>query len=106
MFNPSGGSYEMVNSNVCHSCGSVTLHHEADSSSKSKGIMYVVLGWLFFAISLIFMPLLFGIGGVFMGVMTFLERSQVHGAILTFFAGSGLIIGSLFSFMVSGTFFF
>ncbi len=105
MFNPSGGSFEVVNSNVCQSCGSVTLHHEAASTSKSKGIMYAVLGWLFFAISLLFMPLLFGVGAVFMGVMTFLERNQVHGAILTFFAAIGLVLGSLFSFMVSGTFF-
>jgi hypothetical protein len=37
--------------------------------------------------------------------MTFLERSHVHGAILTFFAATGLVIGSIFSFMVSGTFF-
>ncbi|MEH7502660.1 hypothetical protein V7152_11690 [Neobacillus drentensis] len=105
MFNPTGGSYEMGNSNVCQSCGSVTLHHEAATSSKSKGIIYVILGWLFFAISLVFMPLLFGVGAVFMGIMTFLERSQVHGAILTFFAATGLVLGSLFSFMVSGTFF-
>ncbi|MEH7075704.1 hypothetical protein [Neobacillus drentensis] len=95
----------MVNSNICQSCGSVTFQHEASSSSKSKGITYVILGWLFFALSLVFLPLVFGIGAVFMGVMTFCERSQVHGAILTFFAATGLILGSLFSFMVSGTFF-
>jgi hypothetical protein len=105
MFNPPGGSYEVVNTNICQSCGSVTFQQEASSSSKKQGITYVILGWLFFAISLVFMPLLFGIGAVFMGIMTFCERSQVHGAILTFFAATGLILGSLFSFMVSGTFF-
>ncbi|MBV7507720.1 hypothetical protein KW850_21050 [Bacillus sp. sid0103] len=104
MFNSSGGSYKAVNSNICQTCGSVTFQHEASSPSKKKGITYVILGWLFFAISLVFMPLLFGVGAVFMGIMTFCERSQVHGAFLTFFAATGLILGSLFSFMVSGTF--
>ena len=105
MFDSSGGSFEAVNSKVCQSCGSVTFQQEASSSSKRKGISYVILGWLFFAISLVFLPLLFGIGAVFMGILTFCERSQVHGAILTFFAATGLILGTLFSFMVSGTFF-
>jgi len=105
MFDSSGGSYEVINSNICQSCGSVTFQPDVSSSSKKKGLTYVILGWLFFAISLVFMPLLFGVGAVFMGIMTFCERSQVHGAILTFFAATGLILGTLFSFMVSGTFF-
>jgi hypothetical protein len=105
MFNPSGGSYEVVNSTICQSCGSVTVQPEDTASSKKIGITYVILGWLFFAISLVFLPLVFGVGAVFMGIMTFCERSQVHGAILTFFAATGLILGTLFSFMVSGTIF-
>ncbi|WHY64796.1 hypothetical protein [Neobacillus sp. SuZ13] len=95
----------MINSNICQSCGSVTFQPDVSSTRKKKGLTYVILGWLFFAISLVFMPLLFGVGAVFMGIMTFCERSQVHGAILTFFAATGLILGTLFSFMVSGTFF-
>jgi hypothetical protein len=104
MYNPTGGSYEGVNSAICQSCGSVTIKQEA-SSSRQNGITYVILGWLFFAISLVFLPLVFGMASVFMGIMTFCERSQVHGAILTFFAAVGLILGTLFSFMVSGTIF-
>ncbi|MEH7081866.1 hypothetical protein V7139_03900 [Neobacillus drentensis] len=95
----------MANSNICQSCGSVTFKSDVSSTSNKKGLTYVILGWLFFAISLVFMPLLFGVGAVFMGIMTFCERSQFHGAILTFFAATGLILGTLFSFMVSGTFF-
>jgi len=105
MFDSSGGSYEVVNSNICQSCGSVTFQPDVSPTSNKKGLTFVILGWVFFAISLIFMPLLFGVGAVFMGIMTFCERSQVHGAILTFFAAIGLILGTLFSFMVSGTFF-
>ncbi|MFL6557618.1 MAG: hypothetical protein ACJ8MO_16065 [Bacillus sp. (in: firmicutes)] len=104
MYSPNGGSYEVVNSSICQSCGSVTVPQET-SSSKKKGITYVILGWMFFAVSLIFMPLLFGSLAVFMGIMTFCDRSQVHGAILTFFAAAGLIVGTIFSFMVSGTLF-
>jgi hypothetical protein len=105
MYSSQSGSYEMGNTKICHSCGSVTIKHEEKAITKKKGITYVVLGWMFFAISLLFLPIIFGVGSLFMGIMTFCERSQVHGAILIFFAAAGLILGSLFSFMVSGTLF-
>jgi hypothetical protein len=73
------------------------------AENKKKGLTYAVSGWLFFAISLLFIPIFFGAGALFMGYMTFHKRSPLHGVILMFFAASGIILGSLFSFLVAGT---
>lgn len=105
MDNSQSGSYEVANSNICQSCGSVTGIYEETASNKKNGIIYVVLGWLLSIISFLFMPILFGGVAFLMGFMTYSERSQVHGVILMFFAASGLILGSLFSFFVAGTMF-
>ncbi len=105
LYNSQEGSFGVVNTSICQHCGSITKADGAPESNKKSGIMYVLLGWLFFAISLIFIPILFGAVALAMGVMTFTERSKTHGAILMFFAVMGLILGSLFSFVVSGTMF-
>lgn len=104
MINSQGGSFE-GNANVCQSCGTIAVNYEEAALNQKKGIYYVVLGWMFFAISLLFMPILFGGGALVMGFLTYHERSQIHGLILMFFASVGLVIGSLFSFIVAGTMF-
>lgn len=103
MYNSQEGSFEVVNTSICQHCGSITKAHVAPQSNKKSGIMYVILGWLFFAISLIFIPILFGTIAFTMGFMTYTERSKTHGAVLMFFAAMGLILGSLFSIVVAGT---
>lgn len=105
MYSSQSGSYDMVNSNICQSCGSVTMTHEETASNKMTGITYVVLGWIFFSISLLFIPILFGALALSMGFFTYSERSKTHGVILMLFAAMGLVLGSLFSFMVAGTMF-
>lgn len=75
------------------------------TETKSTGLAYVVFGWIFFAISLLFIPILFGAAAFFMGLMTFWERSQFHGAVLMGFAFLGTLFGSLLSFVVAGTYF-
>lgn len=81
----------------------LSLENSTIAQSKKNGLTYAVSGWLFFAISLLFIPILFGAGALFMGYMTFQKRSPLHGVILMFFAATGLILGSLFSFLVAGT---
>jgi len=100
-----GGPFEMAASNVCQNCGSLTIKHEGHGSIKKLGIVYPIIGWAFFLISLVFIPLLFGAIAFCMGLLTYFERSKFHGSILMFFAAVGLILGSLVSFMVAGTMF-
>lgn len=97
------GSFEAVNSNICQTCGNGTMKSEA--SNKRLGIVYAGLGWVFFIISLIFMPIVFGAASFFMGFLTYHDRNQVHGMILMLFAAVGLIVGSFFSIVVAGTMF-
>ncbi|MEH7417931.1 hypothetical protein V7266_21900 [Neobacillus drentensis] len=105
MYNPQSGSNEAVNTNVCQSCGRITLKHDGAGSDKKQGLIFLILGWLFFVISLVFIPILFGAASFLMGFFTFHDRSKAHGVVLMMFASVGLILGSLFSFMVSGTLF-
>jgi len=74
--------------------------------TKKLSLAVTFLGWISFAISLLFIPILFGAGAFFVGLLTFWDRSQLHGAVLMGFAAVGTILGSLLSFMVSGTFLF
>jgi hypothetical protein len=105
MYSSQSESYGAVNANICENCRSATITHEETTTTKGTGITYIVLGWVFFAISLLFVPILFGVGAFLMGILTFTGRSQAHGVILMFFAAVGLILGSLYSFMVAGTMF-
>jgi hypothetical protein len=66
-----------------------------------QGLVYVVLGWVFFAISILFVPILFGAGTFIMGFMTYRVRSQVHGVILMVFAVVGIVSGMLIGIIVA-----
>ena len=71
----------------------------------TSGTGYMIAGWICFAISLLFVPVLFGAVAFFMGFMTYGERSEFHGVLLMGFAALGTIFGSMLSFLVAGTFF-
>lgn len=69
--------------------------------NEKQGTVYVVLGWVFFAISILFFPIIFGAGSFIMGFMTYRVRSQVHGVILMVFSVVGVILGMLIGFIVA-----
>lgn len=96
--------YNSQDGAICQSCGNLTIEKETASSHKS-GMIYAAFGWLFFAISLLFIPMLFGAAALAMGFMTYHERNEVHGVILMVFAAASIVLGSLFSFIVAGTMF-
>ncbi|WP_040208839.1 hypothetical protein [Neobacillus jeddahensis] len=105
MVDSQGGSYEVVGANVCQNCGQRTSHLMEETTHKMKGIGYPIAGWIFFTISLLILPIVFGMAALVLGFFTYHDRGKVHGMILMFFAAMGLILGSLFSYMVSGTLF-
>ncbi|WP_147534647.1 hypothetical protein [Bacillus marasmi] len=98
MYNSQNGSY-------CQNCGNITLAHDGVVAKKKSGLAFVVFGWLFLAISLIFMPILFGVAALAMGFMIYHERSELQGIVLMVLAAASTVIGTLFSFIVSGTMF-
>jgi hypothetical protein len=69
------------------------------------GVAYALFGWVFLAISFLFLPIVFGTAALLMGFMLYHNQSKVHGAILMFFAAIGLIVGTLISVVVAGTMF-
>ncbi|WP_318502466.1 hypothetical protein [Bacillus sp. T3] len=96
--------YNSQDGAICQSCGNITLVQEI-SENKKSGIVYAALGWVFFTVSLLFIPLLFGTAALAMGFMTYHERNVVHGVILMFLSAVSIVLGSLFSFIVAGTMF-
>lgn len=88
----------------CQCYRSEALREETYKSSKF-GFIFPIIGWMCFIVSLLFIPILFGGVALFMGIMTFFDRSPVHGVILMFFSASGLVLGTLFNVFVTGTMF-
>lgn len=105
MYTTQNGQFDEGNIIACNNCGVAKSEASRTNSNKKKGLFYTIFGWIFVVISLVFMPIIFGAVALCMGIMTFFERSHVHGAILTVCAVSGLIIGTLFNFFVTGTMF-
>jgi hypothetical protein len=68
---------------------------------QKQGTIYIVLGWVFFALSLIFIPILFGAGTFIMGFLTYRNGKQTHGVILMVFAVVGVVLGMLLGVMVA-----
>ncbi|QMV43270.1 zinc-ribbon domain-containing protein [Cohnella cholangitidis] len=68
--------------------------------NPKSGTVYVALGWVFFGLSFLFIPILFGGGSFIMGFMVHKVRNQTHGVILMVMAVVGALLGSLIGFIV------
>ena len=68
---------------------------------QNQGVLYITLGWVFFAISLLFIPILFGAGTFIMGFLTYRTYSQIHGMILMVFSVVGIVLGMLIGIIAS-----
>lgn len=64
-------------------------------SSNSNGTVFKVLGWVFFGISLLFIPILFGAGSFIMGYLLRKNHHDTHGTILMVMGIAGAILGAL-----------
>lgn len=86
----------------CSSCGTkigdyetTELNQDRYVQANDQGRIYVILGWVFFGISILFIPIIFGAGAFVMGFLTYRVRSQTHGVILMVFSVAGAILGML-----------
>lgn len=104
-----------ANSVFCSACGTQinekkesvpyqrTTHDTPVHYNPKKGKkIYIVFGWLFFAISLLFIPILFGAGTVIMGYLVRKENNETHGVVLMVMGVAGAILGSLLGMAVAG----
>lgn len=67
---------------------------------KKSGIVFIVLGWVFFGLSFIFIPILFGAGAFIMGFLTYRSKRQTHGVIMMVMAVVGAVLGMLIGMAV------
>lgn len=70
-------------------------------AENNQSTTYIILGWVFFGISLLFIPILFGAGTFIMGCLTYRNGKQTHGMILMVFAVVGTILGFLFGVIMA-----
>ncbi|MXS27909.1 zinc-ribbon domain-containing protein [Enterococcus faecalis] len=64
------------------------------TKGKQSGNLYKIAGWVSVAISLLFIPVLFGAIGVIMGYLS-REHDEKHGTILMIAGVAGGILGTL-----------
>jgi len=97
----------------CSSCGSQVEEHIGVSQQAAASVQYrheddtkggkvfIILGWVFFGISLLFVPILFGAGAFIMGYLL-RKHNQTHGTILMVMAVAGAILGTLLGMASAG----
>lgn len=114
MFCPNCGNEVHSEGVFCSSCGEqIEQSGEVDGNAKNRSNhaepynaavhtqakqgkkVYIILGWIFFAVSILFIPILFGAGAFIMGYLVRKENNETHGVILMVMAIAGAIIGTL-----------
>ncbi|WP_078556007.1 zinc ribbon domain-containing protein [Bacillus alkalicellulosilyticus] len=108
------------NSNFCISCGSkvvsnidsqneiaITVHQmnnrnveSQGQEEKGSGGIFVVLGWIFFSISLLFFPIIFGPAASIMGVLA-RKKEKTQGTVLIVMGIVGMIVGMILGILVN-----
>lgn len=115
MFCPSCGAKMELQGTFCSSCGNPINEEVLDNSqvtypnekqhanTPTKNVtLFIVLGWVFFAISLILIPVIFGAGAFIMGYLLRKNGSETHGTILMIMAIAGAILGALLGAAAAG----
>lgn len=104
-----GIEIQNTNASYCSNCGTkigeikvVKVVQEVESHAnsqienpKKQGTVYIVIGWVSFAISLLFIPLIFGAVAFIMGFLTYKTRSEIQGVVLMVCSIVGTIFGML-----------
>jgi ABC-type branched-subunit amino acid transport system permease subunit len=77
--------------------------NQSQGTPQNQNNLYIILGWIFFGISLLLIPLLFGAGAFVMGYLTRKQPGrETHGVILMVFAVAGAILGVFIGIATSG----
>ncbi|WP_425431748.1 zinc-ribbon domain-containing protein [Halobacillus alkaliphilus] len=73
----------------------------SNNVSKESSNLYLILGWVFSVISLLFIPILFAAGGVIFGYLH-RKNDQTHGTIIMIAAVACGIFGTIFGMATVG----
>lgn len=116
MFCPHCGVQIDQDAHFCSSCGKSIMENTAQNSAtpgnpsipgnetNSNGLVYKILGWFFFAVSLLFIPIIFGAGAFIMGYLLRKsdKRNESHGTILMVMGVAGALLGMLLGMAAAG----
>ncbi|WP_420877630.1 zinc-ribbon domain-containing protein [Salimicrobium jeotgali] len=111
------GAENNQEANFCVSCGNslnqaTRVENDNNSTSSANDIstnnvsnessnLYLILGWVFSVISLLFIPILFAAGGVIFGYLH-RKNDQTHGTIIMIAAVACGIFGTIFGMATVG----
>lgn len=97
----------------CHQCGTLlkqdiaidgdsSVQFQSQGQNHQDGTVYIVLGWILFGMSLLFVPILFGAGSVIMGYLVKKRGRETHGTIMMILGVAGGILGCIIGAAVGG----
>lgn len=95
----------------CAQCGVPTVSNpssgsnepESDAVKKHENVtVFIVLGWIFCGISLLFIPILFAAGGVVFGYLLRTKNKRTHGTIMMIASVACGLLGALLGMAAAG----
>lgn len=66
-----------------------------EQQKDNNALVFIILGWVFSALSLIVLPIIFGPAGIVFGALTISKGKKTHGIIIIVAAIVFAILGSL-----------
>ncbi|MDF2946293.1 MAG: hypothetical protein K0S51_972 [Bacillales bacterium] len=82
---------------------SLVTHLKDNEYFTLSNILISLIGWLSFWVSLIFIPLFFGVISLLAGYLTIYKGKVFYGALMMLMAMFGTVVGLVYSVVVVGT---
>ncbi|MDF2607830.1 MAG: hypothetical protein K0S34_2026 [Bacillales bacterium] len=82
---------------------SLVTHLKNNEYFSLSNILISFVGWLAFWISLVFIPLLFGVISLLAGYLTIYKGKILYGTLMMLMAMFGTVVGLVFSVVVVGS---
>ncbi|MBO1199547.1 hypothetical protein J3T65_08375 [Staphylococcus simiae] len=73
----------------------------AEQQKDNNTLVFIILGWVFSVLSLLFLPIVFGPAGVVFGALTISKGKKTHGIIIIVAAIVFALIGFALGYMIA-----
>lgn len=73
----------------------------SEQPKDNNALVFIILGWVFSALSLIILPIIFGPAGIVFGALTISRGKKTHGIIIIVAAIIFTILGFTLGYIVS-----
>ena len=72
-----------------------------EQQKDNNALVFIILGWVFFALSLIVLPIIFGPAGIVFGALTISKGKKTHGIIIIVAAIVFTILGFTLGYIIA-----